>query len=331
MEISKKDAGIRKDLAINYTTDKVPIIKDSFTISDAHKFINKNIKKFDTIDYIYIVDNKNNLVGVTSIKNIFKYPKRTKIKNIMQKDFVSVAPDTSQLKIANLALKHNIKAIPIVEKNKLIGVILTNKILSIINRTLHKNILYSAGIHKDHLEYEDTLKVPLPLSLLHRIPWLIIGLIGVIFAAAFINRYENTLNQHLILAFFIPAIVYMSDALGTQHQTLFIRDLAIFGKDLELKKYLIRQMLIGVIIGLVVGSLVFLSVAIFWKQSYIALVIALAMFITLVLSSFTSLLTTYLFKILGQDPALGSGPFATIVSDVISIIIYFAIVALMIK
>src|SRR3989344_8117298 len=126
------------------------------------------------------------------------------------------------LKMANLALKHGLKAIPIVEKNKLIGVVLTNRILSIINRSLHKNILYFAGIHKDHLNFEDTSRVPLTLSLLHRTPWLVIGLIGVIFIAFFINRFEDILNKHLILAFFIPAIVYMSSALGTQNQTLLI-------------------------------------------------------------------------------------------------------------
>ena len=330
MEINEQDKE-SKNLAINYITNKIPIVPESYTLFKVNKFINENIKFFDTIDYIYAVDNNERLTGVTTIKSVFQYNKKTKIKDIMEKNIIAVSPDTEQIKIANLALKHSIKAVPIVQDNKLIGVILTNKILSIINRSLHKNILYFAGIHKDHLEYEDTLKVPLPLSLLHRTPWLVIGLIGVFFIAAFINRFENILDKHLILAFFIPAIVYMSSALGTQHQTLFIRDLAILGKEIKLFKYFLKQMTIGTIIGLIIGGLVFLMVSAFWKENYIALVIALAMFITLFISSFTSLLTTYLFKIFKQDPALGSGPFATIISDVSSIIIYFVIVSLMIK
>ena len=331
MKLSKLNQDDKKNLAINYITDKIPIVLDSYTISQTYNFINKNIHLFDTIDYIYVVNNKKNLVGVLSIKKLFEYSKKIKIKNIMQKEIIHVSPDTEKGKVANLALKHGIKAIPIVEKNKLLGVILTNKILSIINRTLHENILYFAGVHKGHLEYEDTMHVPLPLTLFHRIPWLVIGLLGVLFAAGFISKFEDTLGKHLILAFFIPAIVYMSDALGTQHQTLFIRDLAVFGKELKLLPYLLRQMLIGLIIGLFIGITVFLIVSFFWKESYIALVIALAIFITLVISSITSLITTLLFKVFKQDPALGSGPFATIISDVLSIIIYFIIVALMIK
>ena len=331
MEINKSDQENKKNLAINYITNKIPIVLDSYTISDTFKFINKNINDFDTIDYIYAVNKRKDLVGVISIGDLFRHTKKTRLRNIMQRNIVSISPETEKLKVANLALKHNIKALPIVKNNKLIGVILTNKIVSIINRSLHENILAFAGIHKGHLEYENTLEVPLPLTLLHRTPWLIIGLIGVIFAAAFMNRFENILNQHLILAFFIPAIVYMSDALGTQHQTLFIRDLAIFGKELKIIKYFLKQMLIGFIIALFVGVIVFLITSLFWKQTFIAFVIALAMFITLVISSFSSLLTTYLFKVFGQDPALGSGPLATIISDVSSIIIYFVIVSIMIK
>jgi len=331
MKLSKLNQDDKKNLAINYITDKIPIVLDSYTISQTYNFINKNIHLFDTIDYIYVVNNKKNLVGVLSIKKLFEYSKRTKIKNIMQKEIISASPDTEKGKVGNLALKHGIKAIPIVEKNKLLGVILTNKILSIINRTLHENILYFAGVHKSHLEYEDTMHVPLPLTLFHRIPWLVIGLLGVLFAAGFISKFEAILDKHLILAFFIPAIVYMSDALGTQHQTLFIRDLAVFGKELKLLPYLLRQILIGFIIGLFIGIIVFLIVSFFWKESYIALIVALAIFITLVISSITSLITTLLFKVFKQDPALGSGPFATIISDVLSIIIYFIIVTLMIK
>jgi magnesium transporter len=315
--------------AVDYITNNVPIVPDYYSIEDIQKFINKNIKNFETIDYIYIINNKKDLIGLMSIKKVFEFYKKTKIKDIIERNFISVPPNITEQKITNLVLKHNLKTIPIVEEKKLIGIILTNKILSILHHTLHKRLLYSAGIHKDHLEYEDTMEVPLLLTLWHRIPWLVIGLIGVLFAAGFISKYENILDKHLILVFFIPAIVYMSDALGTQLQTLLIRDLAIFGKEFKIVPYFLRQMLIGIILGAVIGFIIYITTNLFWKEPKIALIISLAMFITLVLSSFTSLITTYLFKVFGADPALGSGPFATIISDVSSIIIYFIVVSLM--
>lgn len=198
-----------------------------------------------------------------------------------------------------------------------------------LNRDLHKHLLYFAGVHKGQLEYENTLQVPLLVSIKHRIPWLIIGLIGITLAAVFISKFEKILESHIILAFFIPAIVYMSDALGTQLQTLFIRDLAVLGKELKLSKYFARQILIGFIMAFLIAIITYIITLVIWKQPYIALVISVTMFITLITSSFNSMLITYLFKVFKQDPALGSGPFATIFSDVISIVIYLVVVSLM--
>ncbi|MEK6902411.1 MAG: magnesium transporter, partial [archaeon] len=135
------------------------------------------------------------------------------------------------------------------------------------------------------------------------------------------------LSTHLILAFFIPAILYMSNALGIQNQTLLIRDLATMGKELKLAPYFIKTVLIGLCISLVIGILVYGLTLFIWNDTTIASVIALAMGITLLISSFTSILITVLFTYLGKDPALGSGPFATVISDLTSIIVYFVIVS----
>ena len=84
----------------------------------------------------------------------------------------------------------------------------------------------------------------------------------------------------------------MSDVLGTQFQTLFIRDIAILDKELNIKKYIFKQMIIGTFLSLIIGFLTFLIISIFWKQTYIAFIIAWSMFITLVTNSLTSLLIT---------------------------------------
>jgi magnesium transporter len=319
----------KKDQAINYTTDKVPVIPDSYTISDTSDFIKKNAGNFDTIDYIYVLNKKKGLTGVLSIRDLFKHSGKTLVKGVMEKNILTVSPDTPQVRVANMALKHKLKSVPIVKNGKFVGVILTSKIFSMINKDLHQHLLYTAGVHKGHLEYEDTMKVPLKVSLFHRIPWLVIGLVGIFFAAAFISYFESMIDTHIILAFFIPAVVYMSDALGTQLQTLFIRDMAVMGKDLKVHAYFSKQFMISIIIGLFIAGATFAVISVFWQQPYIAFVISIAMFATLMVSGFTSLLTTYLFKKLGQDPALGSGPFATIISDVSSVIIYFLIVSLL--
>jgi magnesium transporter len=171
------------------------------------------------------------------------------------------------------------------------------------------------------------MHVPLLESILHRAPWLIIGLFGVIVAAGIIDQFEYVLDKHIIFAFFIPAILYMSNALGTQNQTLLIRDFALMGKELNIGKYVLKTMVISAVVSAVISILVYGATSLIWNENTAGGVIALAMFITLIISSAISLTTTIIFKKMKQDPALGSGPFATIISDVSSILIYFLIVS----
>ena len=299
------------------------------TVGQVLMSIEKSIHHLHLIDYVYVLKAQQRLVGVVSFKNLLRSSKKVKIEKIMQKKVITAFPDMDQEKIADLAVKHNLKAVPLVEGKKLLGVLPIEHILPILNKALREDILHLAGIHKAHLNYENTLAVPLLLSVIHRLPYLLVGLVGIILAALFIHLFEETLQTYVILAFFIPAILYMSNALGTQHQTLFIRDLAILGKELNLKKYFIKQLAIGFFIALVLSGVMFLVISLLWKEPFIAFVISMSLFATLVVTSFTSFLVTLTITKLHFDPALGSGPLATIISDVTSIIVYFVIATLL--
>lgn len=303
----------------------VPLAGKDELIGQILEALGKGIKKFKSIDYAYVVEKDDTLVGVVSIRDLLAAPKNTKISEIMRTNIISVSPDADREKAADLAVKHNIKAVPVVKNKKLVGVVATDAILSILNRALREDVLHLAGIHKAHLEYENTLAVPLFKGILHRLPWLLVGLLGITISAIFIGIFEATIQKYFLLALFIPAIVYMSNALGIQNQTLFIRDLAIMGQEMNLRKYFVRQMATGAFLGLILGSVVFLIISFLWKQPFIAFVIAISMFITLVVSGFTALATTLIIKNFRLDPAIGSGPFATVISDVSSIIIYFLV------
>ncbi len=315
--------------AIKKIIIEVPVANRNETVGAVLNNIKKNIRKFKTINYIYVINSKKNLIGVVSLKALFRHSKKTEIGRIMETKLISVSPGTDQEKIADLAVKHNIKAIPVVENKKLIGIIHNDQILSTLNKALREDALHFAGIHKANLKYENTLETPLFLSILHRLPWLLIGLFGIIVAAIFISIFEETLQKYLILASFIPVIIYLSGALGIQHQTLFIRDITFLGKELKLTIYFLRQMFIGFLLSIVIGSIVFLIITFFWEEPFMAFVISTSIFFALIFTSFTALLTTLIIKKLKSDPAIGSGPISTIISDVTSIIIYFAVASIL--
>ena len=304
---------------------EVPLAQKNETVKSVLHRLRSPAEELKMTDYVYVVNHKMVLEGVVSLRDLLRHSEDTKLGMLMKKNIVAVSPETHQEKAADLAVKHNIKAIPVVKRGKLLGVVPMRQILLILNRALREDVLTFAGIHKAHLQYENTLAVPLFKGILHRLPWLLVGLVGISMAAGFISLFEAVLEQYIILAFFIPAILYMAAALGIQHQTLFVRDLAIMGKELRLRSYVLKQMLIGSLLAVVVGLTMLLIVNLFWKESFIALVIALAMFLALLASSFTSLAVTFIINKLHLDPALGSGTLATIISDVTSIVIYFAV------
>lgn len=318
-----------KELAAHYVSERLPVVQSDWTIGQVHDYMSENGKSFEILDYIYVVDARRHLVGVLSMRDLFIHGKKTPVRSVMSRNIISASPEMHKEKVARLAMHNNLRAIPLVKNKQFEGVIQTTTLLHLINRTLRENILRFSGIHEDHMNFENTLEVPLSASIRHRAPWLFIGLIGVMITAGIVNQFESLLDKHIILAFFIPAIVYMSDALGTQNQTLLIRDIAIMGKELKVVPYVVKTMLIAAIISLFLGGVVFGLTTLIWNDAHIAGVIALAMVCTLLVSGFTSIITTLVFQRLGQDPALGSGPFATIISDMTSIIIYFVIVSLL--
>ncbi|MFW5852864.1 MAG: magnesium transporter, partial [Nanoarchaeota archaeon] len=230
---------------------------------------------------------------------------------------------------AHTALRNKIKAIPVVEKGKMLGVIPPNRLLRIMHRSAQEDFMHMAGISKGHLDYENTMKVPIHKAVWHRAPWLLIGLVGIMVAAGFVTIFEEALEEYMILAFFIPAIVYLADALGSQHVTISVRDLASHGKDMNKFKYFLRQTSIAVFLGLIVSLGTFLTITIFWHEAYIGFVIAFALFISAIITNLSSLLTTLGIYKLGRDPAFGSGPFATVISDITSIVVYLLIATMM--
>jgi len=308
---------------------KVPKVTKDKTISEVTNILKKESKNFESIDYIYVVEKDDKLIGVFSIKDLFRLPKATRVESFMLKDVIHIHPSADYKIISRLALNHGIKALPVIDNHKLIGVIPPKAILHILNHVVRRELFNIAGIHKAHLNYEHTEQAPLYKSITHRIPWLIIGLIGIIVTASFMSSFEQILEKYIILVFFIPTIIYISGALSNQVQTIFTRDLAVIGNKLNIKAYMLRQGTISIIISLVISVILYSTISLFWRQKYIALVIGISAFSALMITSIVSLLITLSIEKLGGDPAFGAGPFATVVSDATSILIYFAIATAM--
>ena len=174
----------------------------------------------------------------------------------------------------------------------------------------------------------DDLKEPVGHLIEHRLPWLVLGLIGGLITAVVVSKYEKILAADLRLAFFIPIIVYMSDAVGTQTETIYVRHLKKSAGPFV--KYLLKEIALGLGLGAIFGIAIAFF-AFFWLGSLqISFTVGLSMFINVSLAPALAIFIPALLYREHTDPALGAGPLATIIQDMISLLIYFLIASLII-
>ena len=310
----------------------VPTALPSETIADIRNKLFKKAKDFETLNYVYILDQEGRLVGVLSLKDVFQKPEENIIgKGLTMTDVIKVRPHTDQEKVAILALKHNLKSIPVTDKeNVFLGVVPSDVILEILHSEDVEDLLRFAGISK-HNSFAAKIFQASPFAMTKlRLPWLVLGLFGGLLAAQIVNFFEGSLKVHFILAAFIPLIVYMADAVGVQAQTLFIRSLAIDSK-LDIRKYLLKEMKISLLIALILGVLLTLISFLWSGLLSVGVILGASLFLTVICAGLIAILIPWLLQNLKKDPAIGSGPFATIVRDVLSLALYFSIASILLR
>lgn len=309
-------------------TLKVPVCHPNQRISTATKNFLDELPNVDTANYIYVLNGKNRLKGVMSIKELFSHKADTIVKDVMNKRLIKAHPNTDQEKVAHMALSNHIKSIPIVDRrNILLGVVPSRTILRILDNESKEDLMRLSGIiPHDKIIQQD--KIPILKSFVHRTPWIIAGLIGGLLAAGIIGKFESTLEKEVVLAAFIPLVVYLSNAVGAQSQTMYIRDLAV-SQDISVLIYGFKQVVISMLIGVACWVLIWLLSVAIWESRLLGTIVGFSIFCSIIVAVIFAILIPYLLEKLKKDPAIGSGPFTTIIQDILSVIIYFLVASAM--
>jgi len=316
-----------------YVTNDFPKALITEHIADIKTRINSRTNFYDKFEYMYFVNQRNQLAGVIPIIKLLELSDKAVLaEHITTLSEVKYCTVKNTIEEAiHKALHFGFTAMPVVDENKcLLGILSAKTLLRMEAKMLEsRGYRYSGFVHKDTL-YTLAASGSVYNLVLARVPWLLLGALGGLVAAQYVGFFEATLEQNIILAFFIPTIVYMSDAAGTQTETLFIRTIAISEKT-KLAAYFIRDMLVTTCLGSLVGA--FLCGAVYlWKHDLqISLIIGLSMCLGITLSSPVAMTIPMLLRKLGKDPAVGSGPLATIIQDVVSLMVYFAVATLVLK
>jgi magnesium transporter len=155
------------------------------------------------------------------------------------------------------------------------------------------------------------------------------GLAGSIVATFVVSRFEEILARRVTLSFFVPGIVYLADAIGTQTEAIAVRGLSL--SHMPFRRLLAGELWTGTLIGLSLGALAFPAVLLAFGDLRLAGAVAAAILCAGAVATSIGLLLPWLLASRGKDPAFGSGPVATIIQDVLSLLIYFTIAQLLVR
>ena len=304
--------------------------KETFTLNQ-NTTIKESIKQLqavpenDKIFYVYVLDNKERLVGVVSLRNLVTSKNTKKLKEIMIKDIHAATSETDQEEVAKTVAQYNYLALPVVNRqNRFLGIVTIDDVVDIVREEASEDFLQMAGVGKDR---EILLKSPIE-NAKSRAPWIFASLIGGICAAAIIGHFDHFLKERIVLASFIPVIIGIAGNIGTQSSTIVVRGLATGRVDVgNTFSLVVKEVLVGSILGLLYGTLIgFASESITGTQiDNLGLVIGLSIACSMTIATAVGASVPLILKKLSFDPAISTGPFVTTAIDILGVALYFII------
>ena len=287
-------------------------LSEDLTVGEAITELQGN-RDVEMVFYLYVVDERRHLVGVTSLRRLLLVSPETPLKRIMTADIISARVDMDQEEVARQVASYNLLAIPVVdEENKLVGVITVDDVIDVIKDEATEDIYRLAGVAGDERPF-----TPAAESLRKRLPWLGVNLVTAFVAASVVALFEGTIERVTALAVFMPIVAGMGGNAATQTLTVIVRGIAL--GDLtwsNSRQALLKEAVVGVGNGVVLGLLAAVVAWVTRGSPVLGLVLCAAMIINMFVAATAGTLVPLGLRAANVDPALASSVFITTLTDV---------------
>lgn len=296
------------------------------TVKEVAERLRSSAQTVEMVYYVYILNEEGQLAGVASLRDLMINPDSKILSEVMVTKMATVATDADQELAARMLQEYDLVAIPVLDKaGKMKGIITVDDVMDVLTDEVTEDFHEFAGISKTELKNKEDESVWAVARV--RMPWIIILIFLGMISASLISSFEDTLNQVVMLAAFIPIIMDSAGNVGTQSLAVAVRKLSIgqnpFGD--EFWKTIWEELLVGVILGISAGVVLGLIVALFYGNVVLGLVIGVSLLLTLSLSNVVGAIIPVIIHKFKIDPAVASGPFITTINDAIGLMTYFTI------
>lgn len=299
--------------------------------SDTAQAVREQVRQQGRSDWelVCVIGGDGRLLGTLTAAQLLALPDAAALGGAVQPGQPRVAADIDQEKMASIALHHGVAAMPVVDADgRLVGVVASTTMMDILRREHVEDLHRLAGITRESADARNALEEAPLRRARHRLPWLVVGLGGSMVATFIVARFESALTAKPELAFFVPGLVYLADAIGTQSEAVAVRGLSL--SHVGIGRLIGSELRTGLLIGVVLALLAFPMIWLVFGEPRLAAAVTLALAGASIVASVLGLVLPWLLARTGSDPAYGSGPLATIVQDVLSLLIYFACVSVIV-
>ena len=296
-------------------------VNENWNVLTCVKEMRAQAENVTRVHSIYVVDDEGKLKGRLSLKDLLTTSTKTHISEVYIPKVDAVNVNEKPEEVAKIMSKYDLEAIPVVDEiGRLVGRITIDDIVDVIREEAEKDYQLAAGISQD-VEADDSIW-DLTRA---RLPWLFLGLLGGVGAAAIMGGFETLMSDYGVLFFFTPLIAAMAGNVGVQSSAIMVQGLANDDLKGSISGRLVKEMLLALLNGTVLASIL-LFFTWLWKGSFLtSLAISISLItVTVVAGIIGTFIPLFLHK-RGIDPAIATGPFITTSNDIFGILIYFSI------
>jgi magnesium transporter len=272
---------------------------------------------------IYVIDPGFRLLGAVSLNRLLRAPRPTRVTEIMREARHEVLATEDQEEVARLFERYNLVSAAVVDTSgRLVGVITIDDIVDVIQAEAEEDIRALAGVGDE--EISDSVVY----AVRTRSVWLLVNLATAFLASSVIGLFDATIEKMVALAILMPIVASMGGNAGTQTMTVAVRGLAT--RDLAVTnawRIIMREVMVGLINGVVFAIIVGAVAALWFRDPLLGMVIGAAMVINLLCAALAGILIPLGLERLDVDPAVASGVFVTMVTDVVGFLAFLGLAA----
>jgi len=320
--------GYADDSAGGLMTPEFVALAPQMTVAQAIARIRKTKPPRETIDVLYVLDRQKKLLGKVTLRQLVLAEPDIRIEDIMEHDPVSVTSGTGKEECVRIMESNRLTALPVVdEQQRLVGLIRLQEVAQIAEEEATEDMYHMVG-----MSGHERVFAPMRDSIRRRLPWLCINLGTAILAGFVVNLFESTIARVVALAAFIPIIAGQGGNAGAQTLTIVVRSLALGEVTFKnARKAILREVALATLNGLAVAVLAG-AVVYLWKGDlWLGVVLAAAMFLTMMVAGLSGALVPLILKLLRIDPALASTVVVTTVTDVCGFVFLLGVATAMIN